>query len=44
MTKLRSVPLLPWWTAMAAAERLGAMPRGSGGLRVCRRARHHRPG
>jgi threonine dehydrogenase-like Zn-dependent dehydrogenase len=28
MTKLRSVPLLPWWRAMQAAERLGATPGG----------------
>lgn len=28
MTKLRAVPLLPWWTAMETAEKLGAMPEG----------------
>jgi threonine dehydrogenase-like Zn-dependent dehydrogenase len=28
MTKLRRLPLLPWWTVMATAERLGAMPGG----------------
>ncbi len=28
MTKLRAVPLLPWWTAMETAVKLGAMPEG----------------
>jgi len=28
MTKLRSVPLLPWWTVMETAEKLGATPGG----------------
>lgn len=28
MAKLRAVPLLPWWTVMETAEKLGAMPEG----------------
>ncbi|KRA32551.1 MULTISPECIES: zinc-binding dehydrogenase [unclassified Nocardioides] len=28
MSKLRAVPLLPWWTVMETAEKLGAMPEG----------------
>ncbi|MFC7504167.1 zinc-binding dehydrogenase [Nocardioides sp. GCM10030258] len=28
MTKLRAVPLLPWWTAMETAQKLGALPEG----------------
>jgi len=28
MTKLRRVPMLPWWTVIEAAEKLGAMPGG----------------
>lgn len=28
MTKLRAVPLLPWWKVMETAEKLGALPSG----------------
>ena len=28
MAKLRAVPLLPWWTVMQTAEKLGALPEG----------------
>lgn len=28
MTKLRTVPLVPWWKVMETAEKLGAMPGG----------------
>ncbi len=28
MSKLRAVPLVPWWTVMETAEKLGALPTG----------------